>query len=155
MPGPGTNMRGIGTFNKNVFGRIVKLFLKEYPLAFSAVILCTILSAVIGVVPAIFVERITSYIEIGLSAGWEAIRPDVLKALGIMVALFAVSILATTVQQLILAEICNGFLHKIRTGIFTKLPVIHHRSCLSVSLIGSPMGTSCPSTPTMWTPCGS
>ncbi len=121
MPGPGTNMRGIGTFNKNVFGRIVKLFLKEYPLAFSAVILCTILSAVIGVVPAIFVERITSYIEIGLGAGWEAIRPDVLKALGIMVALFAVSILATTVQQLILAEICNGFLHKIRTGIFTKM----------------------------------
>ena len=65
-----------------------------YPVQLTIVIICLIIfSAIVGVVPAVYIERLTGYIEQGLAD--EAGRlscPMMGKAIGTMVALYLVGL---------------------------------------------------------------
>ena len=82
MPGKG-GPRGFAGGQKvdgKAFARLMRMLFHDYPGKLTAVVICIALNAVIGITPTIFVKTITSYIETGLTTGWDAILPKLCRA---------------------------------------------------------------------------
>lgn len=110
-----------GKFNVKSMGRVIKMLFKDYPVSICIVMACIIISAVVGVLPSVYIERITTYIEEGFSIGWAAAKVKIFKAVVFMAILYAVGLIAVTVQGQIMARITQGFLHNIRTRMFNAM----------------------------------
>ena len=127
MAGPirGGNAR-VGTFKKDVFSRLVKLVFHDYPLQLGVVFICIILSALIGIAPATYIKTITGFIEEGLVSGWDAVLPGIIRSIITMVCLYILGLASTTLYTQIMAHVTQGFLHNMRTRMFSgmqKLPI--------------------------------
>ena len=72
---------GRGKMDFKVLNRLMKQVFSDYPVHLTIVLICIVLSALIGVAPAAYIETITRYIEEGLTSGWAAILP---KSLGVI-----------------------------------------------------------------------
>ena len=108
--------------------RVLKLFIHDYPVHIALAGLCIVISAIVGVMPAIYIENITDIIVRGLeiakassvAAAWETVAPEVFSALSVMVVLYLVGLCASVLQQLI-AIATQGFLDKMRKRMFEKM----------------------------------
>ena len=67
-------------------GRVIGLLFRDYPAMLIITMICIIISAVVGILPAIYIETVTSYIEDGLTLGWGGVQGKILHALATMVA---------------------------------------------------------------------
>ena len=117
---------GRGKMDFKVLNRLMKQVFSDYPVYLSIVIICIVLSALIGVAPAAYIETITRYIEEGLTSGWAEILPKLTKALFTMAALYLVSLILTTIYTQLMAHVTQGFLHKTRVRMFStmqRLPI--------------------------------
>ena len=117
---------GRGKMDFKVLNRLMKQVFSDYPVHLTIVLICIVLSALIGVAPAAYIETITRYIEEGLTSGWAAILPKLTKALFTMAALYLVSLLLTTIYTQLMAHVTQGFLHKTRVRMFStmqRLPI--------------------------------
>ena len=117
---------GRGKMDFKVLGRLMKQVFHDYPVHLTVVVVCIVLTALINVAPAAYIETITSYIEEGLGSGWDAILPKLLSALVTMTALYVVNIILTTVYTQLMAHVTQGFLHKTRERMFStmqRLPI--------------------------------
>lgn len=120
--GPGKNMRGPKpTINPKNLVRIIKMLFKDYPAAISVILVCIIVSALIGVLPSVFIKTMTSYIEEGLKLGWVATKPKIVKAIILMIVFYSIGLISTTVMGLIGARVTQGFLHKTRIRMFNAM----------------------------------
>ena len=117
---------GRGKMDFKVLNRLMKQVFSDYPVHLTIVLICIVLSALIGVAPAAYIETITRYIEEGLTSGWAAILPKLTKALFTMAALYLVSLIFTTIYAQLMAHVTQGFLHKTRVRMFStmqRLPI--------------------------------
>ena len=117
---------GRGKMDFKVLGRLMKQVFHDYPVHLTVVLICIVLTALINVAPAAYIETITSYIEEGLGSGWDAILPKLLSALVTMTTLYVVNIILTTVYTQLMAHVTQGFLHKTRERMFStmqRLPI--------------------------------
>ena len=135
MPNPGqmnrkmTVGKGKPKLNPKVIGRLLKLLFHDYPGKLACVFICIIVNAVVGVMPAVYIETITKYIvqglEIGKSAGfaaaWEQTFPQVFQALLVMGSLYVVGLAAMTLREQLTAIITQGFLDKMRRRMFDRM----------------------------------
>ena len=55
-------------------GRVIGLLFRDYPAMLIITMICIIISAVVGILPAIYIETVTSYIEDGLTLGWGGVQ---------------------------------------------------------------------------------
>lgn len=118
--------RGI---DPKVLLRLIKLLIHDYPVHIIITVICIIVSAVVGVMPAIYIENITSIIVDGLeiaktasfSDAWQAVIPEVISALVTMICIYAVGLIASTLQQQLVAIATQGFLDKMRKRMFEKM----------------------------------
>ena len=109
--------------------RMLKLFVHDYPVHVIISLLCIVFSAVIGVMPAIYIENITDIIIRGLDiaknsdvgAAWSAVAPEVISSLVIMAVLFAAGLASSALQQQLIAIATQGFLDKMRKRMFEKM----------------------------------
>ncbi len=109
--------------------RVLKLFMHDYPVHIGISVVCIVISAVIGVMPAVYIENITDIIIRGLEiAGtsgfadaWTAVAPDVISSLAVMAALFVLGLGASALQQQLVAIATQGFLDKMRKRMFEKM----------------------------------
>ncbi len=107
-------------------GRLIRMLFHDYPVMLTVTIICIVLSAVIGVLPALYIESITSYIEEGLLSGWDAVSAKILSSLVTMVCIYLVGLVCTAIYTQLMAHVTQGFLHKMRTRMFAgmqKLPI--------------------------------
>ena len=125
--GPGRGgPRYAGKTNMKALGRLIKLLFKDYPVMLTIVMVCIVISALIGVAPSVYIETITSYIEQGLTSGWEAVKAPILKAITTMIGLYVLGLISTTVYTQLMAHVTQNFLHKLRTEMFAgmqRLPI--------------------------------
>ncbi len=112
-----------------VLVRLIKLLLHDYPWHVIAIVCCIILSAVVGVMPAIYIENITSIIieglaiakETSLQGAWEAVLPDVSSALVTMLFIYLAGLISSATQAQLVAIVTQGFLDKMRKRMFEKM----------------------------------
>ena len=109
--------------------RLIKLLLHDYPVQIIVIICCIIVSAIVGVMPAIYIENITSMIVEGLELtssvsfeeAWNTVFPEVLSALITMVVIYLVGLASSATQAQLVAIVTQGFLDKMRKRMFEKM----------------------------------
>ena len=119
-------MQAKGKTNMKALGRLIKLLFREYPAMLSIVMVCIVVSALVGVAPSVYIETITSYIEQGLRLGWAEVYTPIVSAIVTMIALYLLGLAATTIYTQLMAHVTQNFLHKLRTDMFAgmqKLPI--------------------------------
>ncbi len=128
MRGPGGRRppggRGLRDLDPKVLSRLLKMLFRDHPVQLSIVTVCIVITALVGVTPALFIEKLTTYIQEGLSLGWEAVAPKIMAAIGVMIALYAVGLLTTIVYTQIMAHVTQGFLHNLRTRMFRDMQAL-------------------------------
>ena len=60
--------------NRHAMGVILRQLFRDFPVQLTIVIICLTISAIVGVVPAVYIERLTGYIEQGLETGLSLIH---------------------------------------------------------------------------------
>ncbi len=128
MPPEGMPPKGRG-IDPKILGRLIKLFVHDYPVHCIITVICIIVSAVVGVMPAVYIENITSIIVKGLEmaktasfeAAWTAVAPEVVSALIVMLCIYVVGLAVSVVQQQLTAIAVQGFLDKMRKRMFEKM----------------------------------
>lgn len=101
--------------------RLLKMLFHDYPGMLAITTVCIIISAIIGVMPAVYIKTLTSYIEVGLTSSWKDIYPDIISLVCKMIVLYLVGLAATTIYNQLMARVTQGFLHNIRTRMFEKM----------------------------------
>ena len=107
-------------------GRVIGLLFRDYPAMLIITMLCIIISAVVGILPAIYIETVTSYIEDGLTLGWGGVQGKILHALATMVGIYLAGLACTAVYTQLMAHVTQGFLHNTRVRMFStmrRLPI--------------------------------
>ena len=109
-----------------VLGRLMKMVFKDYPGHMTVVAVCIVLSAAIGVAPAVYIETVTRCIEEGLLSGWDAVSGKILSTILVMIVLYLASLILTTIHTQLMAHVTQGFLHNTRVRMFStmqRLPI--------------------------------
>lgn len=109
--------------------RLLKLLVHDYPVHIVISLVCTIVSAIIGVMPAIYIENITDIIVRGLeiaasstvSEAWQAVSGEVVSSLVIMAVLYIIGLGVSVLQQQLIAIAVQGFLDKMRKRMFERM----------------------------------
>ncbi len=104
--------------------RLLKLLFNDYPGKICVIFACIIMNAIIGVMPAIYIETITSYILTGLDIGWDAVRSDVLSSVATMLCVFVVGVCSSYLQARLMALVTQGFLDKMRKRMFNNMQTL-------------------------------
>ena len=112
---------GRGKMDFKVLGRLLKMLFHDYPVKMTIASVCIILSALIDITPAAYIETITSYIEEGLTVGWDGVSAKILSAIITMILLFVLNIILIGTLFQLMAFITQGFLHKTRVRMFSKM----------------------------------
>ena len=103
-------MQAKGKTNMKALGRLIKLLFREYPAMLSIVMVCIVVSALVGVAPSVYIETITSYIEQGLRLGWAEVYAPIVSAIVTMIALYLLGLAATTIYTQLMAHVTQNFL---------------------------------------------
>ncbi|MBR0510140.1 MAG: ABC transporter ATP-binding protein [Clostridia bacterium] len=113
-----------------LLGRLIKMLLKDYKLVFILIVVCILISAVVGVMPAIYIEKVSDLIVQGLGvyaqsksveSAWASILPELMKSLGLMACIFVLGLLASGSQAQLVAYMTQGFLDKMRRRMFDHM----------------------------------
>lgn len=109
--------------------RLIKLLFKDYPSRLVIIFLCIIIAAVVGVMPAVYIETVTGYIvtgleltsSVGAAEAWAQMLPQIMKALLTMAAFYCAGLAATTLREQLMATVTQGFLDKMRRRMFDRM----------------------------------
>lgn len=99
--------------------RTVKLLFESYPVLVPVTAFCILFSAVVSSIPAVFIQKVLEVIEEWYETGdWAAAKPQIVSMVGILIALYILSLAAITAYTQLMAYITQGFLSKMRTKMF-------------------------------------
>lgn len=114
-----SNKPGKRKINKNALGRLVKMLFKFYPILVPLALFCIIFSAVASAIPAIFLQKVTEAVEIWQASGdWALASKEILPDVLVLVVFYVLSIITITLDTQLTAYITQGFLCKMRRGMF-------------------------------------
>jgi len=103
-------------------GRVIKMLWGYYPVLVPLTALCILFSAAVSSMPALFNQRIIAVIEQWYKTGnWEAAKPEILKYIFILLALYVISIISMITYTQLMAYITQGFLCKMRRTMFDTM----------------------------------
>ena len=113
---------------KGVLLRLFKTVYSFYPLLLPVAIACITLTAIVGAVPAIFMQRVIAGITSALknATPWSEAGGPILNDLYILIALYVTSLATGTAFGQLMTVITQGTLEKLRDKMFNgmqKLPV--------------------------------
>ncbi len=117
------NAKPARKLDKKALSRLVHVLFSYYPKGVPFCILCIVVSAVIAVVPAVFLEKVTNTISSCIEAAtpWETAVTMIVPKVLALVAFYVLSIIATIIETQIAAVITQGFLSKMRKSMFDKM----------------------------------
>ena len=103
---------------KNLIRAFKKLF-EFYPVLSRLSIFCILFSAIVSSIPSLFIQNVLSGIENWVESGnWEAAKAEIFPYLGILLGLYVLSIISTTVETQLMAYMTQGYLNKFRKQMF-------------------------------------
>ena len=116
------------TKKKGTLRRLFKTMLSFYPVLLPVAIACITLTAIVGAVPAIFMQRVIQNIEQAVTGTltWEQAGGPIMTDVYILIVLYIISILTGTAFSQLMTIITQGTLEKLRDKMFNgmqKLPI--------------------------------
>ncbi len=115
-------MRKRPSVKKGTIPRLLKLIFEFYPVLLPITVACILISAAIGAMPSLFMQRVISVIEENITQGnWEAAAPRIFEAVGLLVIFYLLSLAAGISFHQLLAVITQGTLKKLRCKMFRRM----------------------------------
>ncbi len=103
-------------------GRAVKKFFGYYPKLAPLVIVCIIFSSIVSAIPSFFTQNVIALIEEWYKTGdWASAQPEIMKYIFVLIGLYALALVLTTVQAQVMAYMTQGFLDNLRREMFSKM----------------------------------
>ncbi len=107
--------------------RVIKTLLEFYPVMVPLTIFCILFSAVVGAIPALFMQKVIALVEASWKSGdWSAVGEKIFSYVSILVVLYVLSLLSGLAYNQMMALITQGSLKKFRVKMFSgmqNLPV--------------------------------
>jgi cytidylate kinase len=127
-------MKGDGRRAKNVKGtlsRLIKLLFSQFKWRVLLILGCILITALVGVAPAVYVQTISSYIVEGnnmvkeglatAAEAWEILLPSVLGSLTLMAGVYVIGLTASYLMNRTGAVLTQSFLNYLRKTLFAKM----------------------------------
>ena len=117
--------------NKQINGktalRVLKTVRGFYPVLFPLTIACILFSAVVGALPAVFMQNVIALVETSWQTGdWSAVGSRILSLVGLLAVFYVLALAASTTFTQLMAVITQGTLKKLREKMFggmQRLPI--------------------------------
>ena len=108
---------------KGTFKRLIRELFSFYPRLLPLTICCILLSAAIGSIPAIFMNKVYEAIEATLESGgsWDDSKATIFKSVFTLAALYLVSLVSSFTYNQLMVTITQGTLKKFRDKMFDKM----------------------------------
>lgn len=98
-----------------------------YPVMLPVALLCIIFSAIVGAIPAVFMQNVIAVVETSWKSGdWSGVSKQILTYVGILVIFYVLSLIASFAYTQLMAIITQGTLEKLREKMFSdmqRLPI--------------------------------
>ena len=104
---------------KGTLGRVIKSLFKFYPVLVPIAMLCILFTAVVSVMPALYIQKITELIGVWQPSGdWAAASREIIPEVITLICFYVVSIITNTLYNQLMAYITQGYLCKMRRAMF-------------------------------------
>ena len=99
--------------------RLASTLFSFYPVAMPVVLGCILFNAVVGSIPAVFMQNIIAQVELAWQGGdWGAVSGRILFFVGLLTLFYLLSLIASFTYTRIMAVITQGTLEKLREKMF-------------------------------------
>ena len=129
-PAPGGRGRGPASMSqiKDSMGslkRVVRMYLKQFPVLTWVVALCIIYNSIAAAIPSVFLQKVIDIINNTIESGdWASARIDIVSLLIPLVIIYAGAAIFSVLQAQLLAYMTQKFLDKLRTELFNKMQTL-------------------------------
>ena len=108
---------------KGIVKRLLKSLFHYYPVMLPIALVCIVVNAAISSIPALFMENLYSLLGDALvkNLGWSDVAGDVAAIMGLLIGMYAVSLIAGAVYSQLMAIITQGYLNKMRVQMFNGM----------------------------------
>ena len=107
---------------KGVFRRLVRTIFRFFPVMLPLTLVCIIINAVVSSMPSVFMQNVIAVVDESYKTGdWAAVSGSILTLVGILVALYIISLIAGCVYTQLMAVITQGSLKKLREKMFSHM----------------------------------
>lgn len=102
--------------------RLFKLIREFYPVMLPVAIIGILITAVVGALPAIFMQRVIEVIETYWESGdWASAWPEISNYVSTLIILYIIGLTSNVTFNQLMAIITQGSLLKLRTRLFNKM----------------------------------
>ena len=115
---------------KGIVKRLIKSLFHYYPRMLTIALVCIVVNAVISSLPAFIMLPLFDYLE-GVAAGtpWDAVSGYVAQQIGILIGMYAISLVAGATYNQLMAIITQGYLRSMREQMFNGMQDLPIRYC--------------------------
>ena len=118
---PATTARGQRA-PKGVLRRLLRTLFEFYPVLLPVTMVCILINAVVSAAPSIFLQNVIQIVDDSYKSGdWSAVSGKILTFVGILVAMYIVSLIAGVFYTQMMAIITQGSLKKLRQKMFNHM----------------------------------
>ena len=104
---------------KGTLGRVIKSLFKFYPVLVPISMVCILFTAVVSVMPALYIQRITELIGVWQPSGdWAAASREIVPEVITLICFYVLSVITNTLYNQLMAYITQGYLCKMRRAMF-------------------------------------
>ena len=129
-PAPGGRHRGAASMSqiKDSMGslkRVVKMYLKQFPVLTWVVAVCIIYNSIAAALPSVFLQKVIDVITRTIDSGdWASAKIDIVSLLIPLILIYAGAAIFSILQAQLLAYMTQKFLDKLRTELFNKMQTL-------------------------------
>ena len=106
----------------SALGRAIKRLFVYYPRMAPLTMCCILFSSVVSAIPSLFTQNVIAVIERWYKTGdWAAARPEVLRYVTVLAALYVLALISSTAYTQLMAVMTQGYLNKLRQETFGRM----------------------------------
>ena len=118
---PSTTARGQRA-PKGVLRRLLRTLFEFYPVLLPVTLVCILINAIVSAAPAVFMQNIIAIVDESYKTGdWASVSGEILGLVGILIAMYVVSLIAGFCYTQMMAIITQGSLKKMREKMFSHM----------------------------------
>ena len=108
---------------KGIVKRLLKSLFRYYPRMLPIALVCIVINAAISSVPALFMNNLYELLGDALQQGlgWSDVSAQVAGIMGLLIGMYAVSLIAGAVYNQLMAIITQGYLRDMREQMFNEM----------------------------------
>ena len=107
---------------KGVLRRLLKTLFEFYPVLLPVTLVCILINAIVSAAPSIFMQNIIAIVDDTYRSGdWASVSGKIFSFVGVLIAMYVVSLLAGFLYTQMMAVITQGSLRKMREKMFSHM----------------------------------